>query len=1222
MKKILGLDPGVASVGWAVVQTAENDSEKSNILDAGMVKVDFDNFAFQQSDGKISSTGKMDEMYRKGVTVSPNLVRRQARQARRRLQHYQQRRANLINLLKENGFISENTALNEEGMNTTHQTYALRAKAVTEAITLEELAKVLLMINKSRGYKSTRKGDGEDTAYLATITERSKELLDRGITVGQYLYEKLLNHPLQGIKNETFYRKDYEDEFERIWSTQMKYHPELTKKLKKQIRDSIIFFQRPIESKKSEVGFCQLESREVVVNGKIYTTGSRVIPASSPLFQEFRMWQRLNDTIITDNKTGEKRSLSQEEKALLADELFIKKELTKTAVIRLLYGKAIKSINLNFDSLIGNDTAARVYKACLEVIKQSGHELDTKKMSSTAIKYAVHDIFRMLGYRTDILTDAEEFKKFWHLIYSFPGDSSRSGHDTLTAHIKQLFNFESDDQAEELAKIAFEAGYGSLSSKAINKILPNMKEGMQYSDACVAAGYNHSVRSITKEDNENRVLSQTVIPIPHNSLRNPLVERILNKMVYTINSVMAKHGEFDEIHIELPRELSANAEKRAKDTAAIDRNTKDKEKAEQELKEKLAEMGCPVTYVTPNDILKYRLYKELAANDYKTLYSNTLIDLKELILGRKFDKEHIIPKALRLDNGFSNLTIEKTDVNLKKSKQTALDFIQEDYGDAAVEQYRQRVNDLFEKKAISKSKRDNLLRTAADIPASPLDRDLNLTRYITKKAVELLEPVTRKVLVTTGSVTGKLREDWQIVDVLKEMVFDKYQKLGLTEKFIDKEGKVVERIREDVWTKRNDHRNHAMDAITVAFTTQAMIHYINSLSSQGEGREQFLHMRQRYLHKDGKGNWIFNSPMPLDEMRATAKEVLDDILIVHPTPKVAPVTKNKNTLVPRGKLHDATIYGRKKKEVISFEKVDKSFTEEKISTVTNPKYRSALLRRFQENDGDTKAAFTGKNSLEKNPIWLDEWHSAAVPLQVKCITTKYVYTKRVAVSESLNIDKVLDERVKVVLKARLQEYGGKAKEAFANLEENPIWINKEKGIAVKSVIIETDLKELTPLHQKEDGTAKDFVKPNSNDHADIYIDDKGELHDNVVSFFEAVQSVKKQYSSTVDSSWRHLFSIKRNEYFVMPGKDFNPLEIDLEDIKNRSIVAKHLFVVQKMSSKDYLLRLHNDTSSGIVKELKDITSIRITSLPKFLGSVKVSIDKSGGLKVLQKITVD
>ena len=1227
-KRILGLDPGIASIGWAIVQQAENDSEKSAILDAGVVKVDFDNFAYQRPDGSVSDMGKIDDMFKRGFTVSPNLVRRQARQARRRLQHYKQRREDLVRLLKDNGFISEETALNEDGNVTTYQTYALRAKAVTEEISLGDLAKVLLMINKSRGYKSSRKGDkeGEDTAYLKTITERSQVLVEKDITVGQYLYDMLMAHPLKGIKNETFYRKDYEEEFERIWSCQMKYHKVLTKKLKKQIRDRIIFFQRPIESKKGDVAFCPFESREVVVNGNTYTTGSRVCPVSTPLYQEFRMWQRLNDLTISNITTGEERGLTPDEKRSLALELSIRKEMTKTAVIRHLYGKAIKSVELNFDSLIGNDTAARIYKACLEVVSLSGHELDTKKMTTGEIIHAVSEIFSMMGYNSDIFSDEEQFYKLWHLIYSFPGDSSRTGHDTLVSRIREFFRFDTDEQAGKLAAVIFQDGYGGLSSKAINRILPHMKEGLQYYDACQAAGYNHSVRSVTKEERETRELSATVTPIPHNSLRSPLVERILNKMAYTINTLISRHGQFDEIHIELPRELSGNADKRASDMMNIDRNAKQKAACEEELKAKLKEMGFPVTYVSPNDVLKYRLYKELEKNGYKTLYSDTKIDLKELILGKGFDKEHIIPKALRMDNNFSNLTIEKTSVNLKKSKQTALDFVKEEYGNTAAEQYKQRVNDLYAQKAISRSKRDNLLRTASDIPEKPLDRDLRLTSYITRKAVELLEPVTRKVLVTTGSVTSRLREDWQLVDILKDIVFDKYSSLGMTETFIDKEGRKVEKIREDVWSKRNDHRNHAMDAIAVAFTSQAHIHYLNSLSSQGEGREQLLHMRQRYLHKDGRGNWIFNPPMPLDEMRSSARDVIESIFISHPLPKkdVATFTKYKQQgkikygLTPRGKLHDATIYGRKEIDAVILCEVDKSFDEEKIETVTNPRYKTALLHRLQDY-GTPKAAFTGSNALQVNPIWLDQYHSAAVPLKVKCMTKKYIFTKRVPVNENLSIEKVLDGEVKNILKARLEEYGGNAKKAFENIADNPVWFNKDKGIDVKSVIIEADLTDALPLRYDTDGKPSRYVKPNKNSHADIFVDDKGKLREKVVSFISAVRQKATGVYDEVPEGWQHLFTVRRNEYFVLPDKNFDPLEIDLEDPANKKLVSRHLFIVTGISSNEYKFKLHCDASNGNVKELKGVTFERFKSLSKFIGCVKVAIDRSGKLKVLQKI---
>lgn len=163
-------------------------------------------------------------MFKKGFNVSPNLVRRQKRGAHHNLQHFKLRRANLIKLLLENGFIDKDTLLCEDGKDTTYETHMLRSRAASEEISLSELARVLLMINKKRGYKSSRKGEADTdiedmSAYLADISGRSKSLTENHQTVGQYLMSQLSLHPLQGIKRQIFYRKDYEDEFEQIWRT-------------------------------------------------------------------------------------------------------------------------------------------------------------------------------------------------------------------------------------------------------------------------------------------------------------------------------------------------------------------------------------------------------------------------------------------------------------------------------------------------------------------------------------------------------------------------------------------------------------------------------------------------------------------------------------------------------------------------------------------------------------------------------------------------------------------------------------------------------------------------------------------------------------------------------------------------------------------------------------------------------------------------------------------
>lgn len=1196
MKFILGLDPGIASIGWALILEAENDNEQSRIIDSNVVKVDFDNFAYKNAKGKISE-GKPIEMFRKGLTVSPNLVRRQKRGAHRNLQRYKQRRADLIALLRDNGFIDGDTLLCEDGKGTTYETLMLRSKAAREEISLSELARVLLMINKKRGYKSIRKGEADTDiedmgAYLAAITGRSNTLVESHQTVGQYLMNQLTLNPLKGIKRQTFYRKDYEDEFEQIWKTQMAFHPELTRKLKKEIKNRIIFFQRPIESKKQDLSFCELESHQIEVekNGKkqLVTTGSRVCPISSPLFQEFRMWQRLNDVVLTNTTTLEQYTLTLEQKEMLAAELSIRKELTKTAAIKLLVGKQTKTYDLNFDTLIGNETQARLVSAYLKILEMTGHDiLDIKKMKAQDVLNVICKVFEGLGYKTEALNGEvmigpeiymQPHYKLWHLLYSFPGDNSRSGSAKLVQRVREFFGFDNDEYAKIIADVKFPDGYRSLSAKAIQKLLPFLKEGYQYNEACEKAGYNHSKRSITKEENESRVLHHYLQPIPHNSLRNPLVERVLNQMVSVVNGLIDEYGDeygqFNEIRIELARDLSKNAESRRRMTQDIENNKNERAKCRQELIDQLNERGYHVTYVSENDILKYRLYKELAPLGYKTLYSKTKVDLVDLIIHRKFDKEHIIPKAKSPSNAFSVLTVELSSINEEKGDMTALDYVKWKYGEAEAQQYIARVNDLFKKKAISKAKKENLLRTAADIQDEPLTRDLGLTQYINRKAYELLGTITHRVVPTTGSITSRLRDDWQLVDVLQELVWDKYDKLELIDTYEDKDGKTVRKINEDAWTKRTDHRNHAMDAITVAFTKPAFINYLNSLNAEGEKREQLMKMRQKNLHRDKQGNWRFNEPMPLGELRAEVKQQLERIN-VYQKPAINAVTPNLNIskskkkkegnrqiqLTPRGKLHDDNPYG----------------------------------------------------SIMENGVM--------------------VFTKRVEVNESLNVNDVVDKGVQRILQERLREYGNKPKEAFSNLEENPIWFNREKGICIKRVIVRTKLKDARAIHKKhnnkgellldKDGKVQsaDYVRTNNNHHVAIYEDAQHELHEVVVSFFDAVDSVIQgnpviDMTYNADKGWRFLFSLQQNDCFVFPDEatGFNPADIDLTAKDNYALISPHLFKVQAISEGDYRFRHQYDATKNNNAKLKNMTWKRIRVINDLKGAVKVRITKIGHIE--------
>ena len=109
MKKILGLDLGTTSIGWALVNEAENNHEQSSIIKLG-VRVN------------PLSVDKELSNFEKGKGITTNADRTAKRSARRNLQRFKLRREQLVKILKENGFINTNTILCEDGNHSTFKT--------------------------------------------------------------------------------------------------------------------------------------------------------------------------------------------------------------------------------------------------------------------------------------------------------------------------------------------------------------------------------------------------------------------------------------------------------------------------------------------------------------------------------------------------------------------------------------------------------------------------------------------------------------------------------------------------------------------------------------------------------------------------------------------------------------------------------------------------------------------------------------------------------------------------------------------------------------------------------------------------------------------------------------------------------------------------------------------------------------------------------------------
>lgn len=209
MKKILGLDLGTTSIGWALVNEAETESEKSSIIRLGV----------RVNPLTIDEKGNFE----KGKAITTNSDRQQRHSARINLQRYKLRRQNLCDCLQIGGLLGSES-MYEEGKESTFETYKLRAKAATEKVALHEFARILFMLNKKRGYKSNRKANSKEDGQAFDGMTIAKKLYEENLTPAEYSLQ-LLN---KGKKfSPSYYRSDLESELNRIWEEQKKYYPEI-----------------------------------------------------------------------------------------------------------------------------------------------------------------------------------------------------------------------------------------------------------------------------------------------------------------------------------------------------------------------------------------------------------------------------------------------------------------------------------------------------------------------------------------------------------------------------------------------------------------------------------------------------------------------------------------------------------------------------------------------------------------------------------------------------------------------------------------------------------------------------------------------------------------------------------------------------------------------------------------------------------------------------------
>lgn len=1250
-KKILGLDLGVTSIGWSLI-SQDNDNQYS-IIDMGSRIIPL-------------TTDDKDE-FTSGNAISKNQKRTAKRTQRKGYNRYQLRRYTLCELLKENNMMPDEKLFRLSSL----ELYGLRDKALQEKISLQELGRVLYHLNQKRGYKSSRSDanlDKKDTEYVAEVKNRHNLIKEQGFTIGQYFFYELQKNKYYKIKQQVFPREAYIEEFDAICKKQQQYHPSvLTGPIVDEIRNNIIYFQRKLKSQKGLVSICEFEGKLVKDNitGKEIFAGPRVAPNTSPLFQLCKIWETVNNiSLKVKNPEGSKYKwsdyiLSPEQKRQVANYLNTHAKLTYAELLKIL---DLKKENSFASKQIQKDLQGNLtYAAIHAIIKNEDLLRFDVKIITTEEKTQLIDkkTGEILEEREQQIVfkdiEKEPLYQLWHTIYSIKDlDECKSG-------LIKRFSLR-EDEAEKLARIDFnKQGFGEKSNKAMRKIVPYLIHGYNYAQACSFAGYNHS-NSLTKDEQQNVVTDSRIELLAKNSLRQPVVEKILNQMINLINTLIEKYGKPDEVRVELARELKQSKEERNDADKQISMN----KKLNDEISKRLSELNMPVT---KRNIQKYKFIFPARGKNWnqaqvlnQCIYCGETFNLTEAISGDNFDIDHIVPKSLLFDDSQTNKVLVHRKCNANKTNTTAYDYIAAK-GDAALSDYLDRVDSWFKQGVVSYGKMQRLKvshneylerkkkkkETEADkkLWENFIDRQLRETAYIARKARQLLKRICNNVHTTEGTVTAKLRNLWGWDDVLMNLQLPKHKAMGLTriKEWTSEYGNRKHQKEEIIdWTKRNDHRHHAIDALVVACTKQGFIQRINTLNASDvrdemkkevEASKITYSERQTLLEQYLSGK----KPFSTKQVEESASQIL---VSFKPGKRVATISKlkakgkneTKGVITPRGALSEESVYG-KIKTIETGKPVKYLF--ENSHLIFKPYIKVLIDTRINEHNGDIKKAIA---SLKKEPVYLDKEKTKVLEYGT-CYKDEVVVKYPIEGLKANDVKFIVDKKVRKIIEERLLQFNNKEKEAFKDLENNPVWFNKEKSIPIRSVRCFTGLQAVEPVKKDENGNGIGFVKLGNNHHIAIYLTADGKKHEHVCSFWHAVE--RKKYGMPVviadpkkvwdkilaekenypqeflgklpPDDWQLQLSMQQNEMFIL-GMNKEDAKKHLEK-KDRKEISQHLYRIQKLGANDYWFRHHLETELVDSEDAKK--SKRFYRLQSIAGlekenPLKVSINNIGEIK--------
>lgn len=744
--------------------------------------------------------------------------------------------------------------------------------------------------------------------------------------------------------------------------------------------EDIIFYQRPLRSQKSSIGNCSLEYRLYKdVENNYVKEYLKAVPKSNPFYQEFRIWQWLSNLRIykkeDDTDVTKEFLKNTDDNVRLFEFLMTQKEVGHKDILKHLITPTLKEKHIDlkatsFNKLVDNEITKYRWNYVFDDSKEKEEDKSKKYPCNTTRFEIVRRLGKVKNVPKNFLTSEAE-QHLWHIIYSV---TDKKEYKTALEKFARKYSLDIDSFVSEFEKFPpFKSEYGAYSEKAIKKFLPLLRMGKYWQwdaidiktksriEKIITGEYDENIKNRVREKAINLTnhddfqgipvwlanyiiydcppvdkwetvaeLEQYIKDFKQHSLRNPIVEQIITETLRVVRDIWKQYGQgkkdfFNEIHIELGREMKNTAEDRKWISEQVSKN----EETNMRIKALLVELKensdgtLPVENVRPyspmqqeamriyeegvlssetnlpEDIVKIsntsqpsktelQRYKLWLEQKYRSPYTGQIIPLSRLF-SEDYQIEHIIPKSRYFDDSFNNKVICESAVNQLKDKQLGFEFIKNCHG-TKVECGMGKVVEIFSEQdylsfvkefyAKNKVKRQNLL--LEDIPVKMIARQMNDTRYISKFISSLLSNIVRdnkkdeeinskNLIHGNGKITAILKQDWGLNDIWNDLIlprFTRMNELTQTNNFtsINQEGHVIPAIPFELskgfQKKRIDHRHHAMDALIIACMTRDHVNLLNNQSAKSETKRYDL---QNKLRNKSKEVWI-------DKLTNTKKE--------------------------------------------------------------------------------------------------------------------------------------------------------------------------------------------------------------------------------------------------------------------------------------------------------------------------------------------------------------